>query len=86
MRYFDITVIEGIPKPKNSPLEWITAIVVVLVFWWVVFSIIFPEKAIAKTLQAKDCMTNSCVCGFLGEYVNGSEFSSYCSKITPNHI
>lgn len=82
MRYFDITAIEGTPKPKNSLWEWVLAIVVVILFWWVVFSIIFPETATAKTLEAKDCMTNSCVCSFLGEYVNGSEFASYCAKLT----
>ena len=77
MRYFDITVIEGPQKPKNSLLEWITAIVVLLVFWWVVFSIIFPEKATAKTLEAKDCMTNECVlkivCGEESDYTNVKE-------------
>lgn len=78
MRYFDITVIEGTPKPKNSLLEWVIAIVVVLAFWWIVFSIIFPEKATAKTLEAKDCMTNACVisvvCGEETDYINAKEF------------
>lgn len=77
MRYFDITAIEGTPKPKNSLLEWVLAIVVVILFLWVVFSIIFPEKATAKTLEAKDCMTNECVirivCGEETDYTNVRE-------------
>ena len=76
-KYFDITAIEGRPKPQNDTLLRLVFILVVLGALFIAWDSMNPQKATAKTIEAKDCMTNECVlrivCGENTNYINVEE-------------
>ena len=61
------------PKKKKQ-FPYLLLILVIFLISWLIHSFVEPSVATAKTLEAKDCMSNQCildiVCGEETDYTN----------------
>lgn len=76
---FDFPSMKGYkPKKKNDLVLRIIVVVIFVGTLALAWLIAHPAKSEAKTIEAKDCMTDICVlrvvCGEQTDYINAKEF------------
>jgi len=68
-------------RPKKKQFPYLLFILALFLVTLLIHSFVEPAKAQAmQETSAQNCMTNKCVCDFLGEYVNGGEFEELCKQ------